>query len=176
MASGKFSRTSRAVGRAVLGRVDLKVKGAGIPAPAEILQGLAVDGKLASVLSAAPLRRDQPGGADSATDYTKSGGRWVLINVVGVIGRVGIYINRATVLAPNRHDRLPPHGGGQIHLIGEGFFARAGITHIDHHIEVDISLPSIGLKIEEVGPEVEFSVATGGRVASITAREGHQIP
>ena len=176
MASGKFSRTSRAVGRAVLGRVDLKVKGAGIPAPAEILQGLAVDGKLASVLSAAPLRRDQPGGADTTTDDTEPCGGGILIHVVCVIGGVGIDINRSTVLAPNRHDRLPPHGGGQINLIGQGFFARAGVTDIDDHVKIDVALPSIGLKIEEISSEVEFAIPIGGRVASITAREGHQIP
>ena len=143
------------------------MKGVGIAAPAKILQGLSIHGEFTGILGTAPLCRDQAGGSDSATDHPKSGGRWVLINVVCVIGGVGIGIYRSTVLAPNRYDRLPPHGGRQIHLVGQGLFAGTGITHIDHHIEVHVALPSVGLKIEEVGPEVEFSVPVRCRITSV---------
>ena len=106
---------------------------------------MAIDRELEGVLSTAPLGGDKPGGTNPATDYTKSGGRWVLINVVCVNGGVGIGIYRSTVLAPNRYDRLPPHAGRQIHLVGQGFFAHVGVADIDSDVEVDVALPGIGL-------------------------------
>ena len=152
------------------------MKGVGIPAPAKILQGLSVDRKLASVLSAAPLRRDQPGGADSAAHYSIACGGGILIDIVRVVCGAGIHINGAGILPPDSDHGLPSHGGSQIHLVGQGFFACAGITDIDDHVKIDVALPSVGLKIEEVGSEVEFSVATGGRVAPVAEGKGHQIP
>ena len=98
-----------------------------------------------------------------------------MIGTIRVHGRIRVDVHRAGILPVDCDGSLPAHGGGQIHLVRQRFFTCSGVAHVDQDVQINVALPGVRLEIEEVGPEIKFSIPAGRRVTAVTQRKGHQI-
>ena len=133
------------------------------------MQGGSADRKFQRIILAAPSGGDDAARSDTDAGDTEIG--WFLSFRGRVAERVGVEVERAGILAIDGCNRLPFHGGGDVHLIREDRLASADIAGVDHDVSVHLPLLCVRLEVHKIHAEIDLPVVG----SAIMEGKGHNI-